>query len=247
VSQTETTAVIADGDRDLLGRPYTLDGFKWFSSATDSDLALALARTGPPSLGSRSLSLFLVPLRQPLGSSPNDSNSRSNNVYVHRLKDKIGTKILPTAELSLDGAQGFLIGPVNGGVKTITSVLNITRLYCAIDSIGCLRRGFAIARSYALVRTIQGGKQLLRDNPIHTAELAKISLVYRGLTQLFFGTAVLLGRVECNVATEDEQARLRLLTPTVKAFCAELSVGALEECMAALGGLGYMEETGMGR
>lgn len=126
-------------------------------------------------------------------------------------------------------------------------MLNITRLYCACDSIGCLRRGFAIARSYAYVRTIHGGKRALRDIPIHTAELAKISLVYRALTHLFFGTAVLLGRVECDVASGNEKKRLRLMTPTVKAFCAEKAVAALEECMAALGGLGYMEETGIGR
>ncbi|KDN35527.1 hypothetical protein RSAG8_11522, partial [Rhizoctonia solani AG-8 WAC10335] len=39
----------------------------------------------------------------------------------------------------------------------------------------------------------------------------------------------------------------RLLTPVLKAFAADRAVGAMEECMAALGGLGYMEETGIGR
>lgn len=33
----------------------------------------------------------------------------------------------------------------------------------------------------------------------------------------------------------------------MKAFCAEKATKALEECMAALGGLGYMEETAIGR
>jgi alkylation response protein AidB-like acyl-CoA dehydrogenase len=33
----------------------------------------------------------------------------------------------------------------------------------------------------------------------------------------------------------------------LKAFAALKAVSAMEECMAALGGQGYMEETGMGR
>lgn len=186
-----------------------------------------------------------MPLRLPLSVANRDNTS--NGVFVHRLKNKFGTQIVPTAELSLEGTEAYLVGPLNRGVKTISSVLNITRLYCACDSIGSLRRGLAIARAYAHVRTLDGGKQLLRDNPVHTAELAKVSLTYRALMQLFFGAVLLLGKVECNVASEDEKRRLRLLTPVVKAFCAEKSVAALEECMAALGGLGYMEETGIGR
>ncbi|KLO13001.1 hypothetical protein SCHPADRAFT_874700 [Schizopora paradoxa] len=247
VSQTETTATLPPDCKqgDVPGARYILNGFKWFSSATDSHVALALARTGPVSSGSRSLSLFLVPLRLPLSVSNRDNTS--NGVFVHRLKNKFGTQIVPTAELSLEGTEAYLVGPLNRGVKTISSVLNITRLYCACDSLGSLRRGFAIARAYAYVRTIDGGKQLLRDNPVHTAELAKVSLIYGALMQLFFGAVLLLGRVECNVASEDEKRRLRLLTPVVKAFCAEKAVAALEECMAALGGLGYMEETGIGR
>ncbi len=114
---------------DIPGTKYVLNGFKWFSSATDSHIALALARTGPVTLGSRSLSLFLVPLRLPL--SVDNRNNGSNNIFVHRLKNKFGTQIVPTAELSLEGTEAYLLGPLNGGVKTISSVLNITRLYCA--------------------------------------------------------------------------------------------------------------------
>lgn len=248
MSQTETTAS-SIGKEHPLGPQYKLDGFKWFSSATDSDVAVTLARTGPLKDGSRSLSLFLVPLRLPLlhEPSPPPTSPISNGIYIHRLKNKIGTHTLPTAELSLESTEAYLLGPLNQGVKNITPVLNITRVYSAITSIGNLRKCLAIATSYAKVRNIQGGKRLLKDTPLHVAQLVSINLVYRAITHLTFGVVRLLGKVECGVATQEEQHRLRILTPTVKAFAAEKSCAAMEEAMTTLGGAGYMEENGIGR
>ncbi|GAV99913.1 acyl- dehydrogenase [Lentinula edodes] len=95
-------------------------------TATDGDIALALARTGPDSDSSKGLSLFLVPLRTPLlGIEP--GSSISNGIRVHRLKNKIGTHALPTAELSLEQTFAYLVGSPNQGVKNILPVLNITR------------------------------------------------------------------------------------------------------------------------
>jgi alkylation response protein AidB-like acyl-CoA dehydrogenase len=178
------------------------------------------------------------------------SATRSNNIYVHRLKNKIGTHPVPTAELSLNGAKGYLIGSLNEGVKTISPVLNITRLHSAILSVSNLSRCLQIARSYASVRTISssaGGDTLLRDLPLHTFTLAKVAVLYRALTHLTFGVVCLLGRSENGNATMEENAMLRLLTPVAKGFVASYAVGGMEECMIALGGQGYMEETGIGR
>ncbi|KAJ3853375.1 acyl-CoA dehydrogenase/oxidase [Lentinula lateritia] len=245
VSQTETKAQTL-GDSDQLGIKYSLNGFKWFSSATDGDIALALARTEPDSDSSKGLSLFLVPLRTPLlGIEP--GSSISNGIRIHRLKNKIGTHALPTAELSLEQTFAYLVGSPNEGVKNILPVLNITRVWSAISSIGGLRKCLAIATAYADVRRIDGGSKLLRDVPLHLAQLASINLVYRALTHFGFGVVVLLGRVECGVASAEEQNRLRMFTPLIKAFAAEKAVAAMEEAMAGLGGQGYMEETDIGR
>ncbi|KAF8272240.1 acyl-CoA dehydrogenase/oxidase [Lactarius quietus] len=240
VSQTETKAKSSRSSAHSLGETYTLDGFKWFSSATDCDVSVALARTGTQEQGSRGLSLFLVPLRLPLFHGP--ASPISNNIYVHRLKDKLGTRAVPTAELSLEGAEAYLIGIPGAGVKHIVPVLGITCIHSAVSSIGALRRGLAIARSYASVRRIEGGRRYLSESPLHVAELAKISLTYRALAHMTFGVAHLLGKSECGTATADDELRLRLLTPVVKGFSAEKAVVALEECMASLGGQGYMEE-----
>lgn len=82
---TETVAHPVDPKRVSPGDDFILDGFKWFSSATDGDCALALARTGGEGSGSKGLSLFFVKVR--------DDEGKTNGVFVHRLKKKFGTKV----------------------------------------------------------------------------------------------------------------------------------------------------------
>jgi alkylation response protein AidB-like acyl-CoA dehydrogenase len=204
-------------------------------------MSVALARSETNHGGTGALSLFLVPVRLPPFPTP-----LSNNILLHRLKDKVGTKAVPTAELALNGARAWRIGPPGAGVRQIAPVLNITRIHSSVSSIGSLMRCLSLARAYAGVRTVDGGK-LLSAIPAHMETLARVSVLYRALTHLLFGTIALLGRSECGVASAAEEGRLRLLTPALKAFAALNAVSAMEECMAALGGQGYMEETGMGR
>lgn len=262
LTNTETKAAKAAShgpSADSFGaEEWELDGFKWFSSATDGDLSLALARTGPESAGARALSLFLVPFKLPLLSPPAQHTSteakrnNNNNILVHRLKNKIGTHDLPTAELSLNGTRAYRVGALNQGIRTIAPVLNITRLHSSMSSLGYLSRCLQIATSYASARHITGAGvtgrgTLLRDLPLHTHTLAKVSVLYRALMHLAFGAVVLLGKAENGSASEEEAARLRLLTPLVKGYVATYAVGGMEECMVALGGQGYMEENGIGR
>ncbi|KAI0827047.1 acyl-CoA dehydrogenase NM domain-like protein [Trametes gibbosa] len=242
VSLTETRATPTERIESDLGDPYILEGFKWFSSAAEGNMSVALARTGEVSQGSRGLSLFVVPLRMNQYPSP-----LSNGVHMHRLKQKVGTHGVPTAELSLNGTRAWRVGPLNQGVKAITPVLNITRIHSAIHSIGSMQRALSIARSYAAVRSVNSGRTLLKDDALHVSTLADLSVLYRALVHLTFGGVHLLGKTECGTATAEESARLRLLTPTIKGFAAERAASALEECMAALGGQGYMEEVGIGR
>ena len=100
------------GRTETLARPvakggYTLHGVKWFTSATTSEMALTLARiddgVSPPVSGSRGLTLFCVDVRR-------DDQGQLQGIQVNRLKDKLGTRALPTAELTLDGAPATQIG-----------------------------------------------------------------------------------------------------------------------------------------
>ncbi|GAA6032121.1 hypothetical protein JCM8097_007083 [Rhodosporidiobolus ruineniae] len=246
VSLTETVATPLDPSKPPTpGSPFLLNGFKWFSSATDGDVALALARTG--GVGSKGLSLFLVKLR--------DDEGKTNGVYVHRLKKKMGTKALPTAELSLENCVGHLVGPLGAGVRTISTVLNITRLHSAMSCISALRRALELAKAFAAARHVGGDlKSRLMDNEMHTNALVGSEVVQRALLTFFFRVVGLLGRSEVleegegeGDFAEGEKWRLRLLTPVLKSYAADLSTTELPRLMEALGGQGYMSENEFGR
>ncbi|HEY5947137.1 MAG TPA: acyl-CoA dehydrogenase family protein, partial [Kofleriaceae bacterium] len=155
VSQSETVAK-RDGDQ------WRLYGSKWFTSATTSNMALTLARPEGNGEGSRGLALFYVELR--------DGNGRLRNIQVNRLKDKLGTRKVPTAELTLDGTPATLVGAPNDGVRQITPMLSITRTWNSISAVSAMRRGLALARDFARRRKAFGA--LLADKPLHADTLA---------------------------------------------------------------------------
>lgn len=240
ISRTETVAHPVDPTAPpKAGDKFILSGFKWFSSATDGDIALALARTNDDlTQGSKGLSLFLIKIRD-------DTTGKLNGIRVHRLKKKLGTKYLPTAELELEGCVGELVGEVGRGVATISSVLNITRLYSAGGAVGALSWGLRSATAYAKIRPALGGTRL-DTLPLHTEQLLKVTVLYRAYLQIFFNNVLLIGAVESNQASKREQTRLRLLTPALKAFIATRGSESYLTLLEAFGGQGYMEEVGLG-
>jgi len=76
------------------------------------------------------LSVFFLEMRKPDGTL--------NNLIVHKLKNKFGTKAVPTAELEITGAPGILVGEAHSGVKVIATILNITRVHNAVNMVRLL-------------------------------------------------------------------------------------------------------------
>src|SRR6185312_11558155 len=165
------------------GGGWRLYGTKWFTSATTSEIAVTLAKD---SEAGGKLSLFLLELR--------DSAGELNDIFVHRLKDKLGTWALPTAELSLQGTPAVRVGEPGKGVKQIATVLNITRLYNASSAVSYMRRGVALAADYAGKRRAFG--KLLMDQPLHRETLAELEAEYVGALHLVLHLAALLGKSE---------------------------------------------------
>jgi len=235
VGRTETIA------RQETGPWYRLHGTKWFTSATTAQMAMTLARiedaSGAATAGSRGLSLFYLETR--------DADGRLNNIVIHRLKDKLGTRSLPTAELGLMGTRAKLVGKPGEGVRNITTLVNVTRLYNAICAAATLRRGLALSRDYA-TRREAFGKRLI-DQPLHAATLADLEVEFQGGFHLAMRAVELLGKEECGEATPDEAAVLRLLTPLAKLYTARQAVSAMSEVLESFGGAGYIEDTGLPR
>lgn len=225
VSGTSTVARIESG-------AYRLHGTKWFTSATDSQLAVTLARD--PDAGDK-LSMFLLELR--------DAGGRLNGIRVHRLKDKLGTRALPTAELTLAGTPAQRIGAPGHGVRNIATVLNITRLYNSVCAVSYMRRGLALAEDYARKRRAFG--KLLSEHPLHRETLADLHTEFVGALHLVLQLGVLLGRDETGAAGDADKTLLRLLTPVAKLFTGKQSISVVSEVLECFGGQGYIEDTGL--
>lgn len=230
VSATATVAVPQGGE-------YRLFGTKWFTSATTSQIAITLALVEDGRSRTRSLSVFLVRLR--------DEEGRLRGIRVNRLKEKLGTHALPTAELTLDGTPAHLVGGIGQGVRKISALFNITRVYNAVAAVAGMRRAVALASDYATRRVAFG--KALAEHPLHAATLAAMELEWRAGFHLAFHVVELLGRRECGNATPDQLALLRLLTPVAKLYTAKQAVAVASEALESFGGAGYVEDTGLPR
>ncbi len=219
------------------GEAWRLYGTKWFTSATTADMALTLARPEGSGAGGKGLALFYLETR--------DDSGAWNGITVNRLKDKLGTRKVPTAELTLDGTRAIAVAGTSDGVKNITPMLTITRLWNAVGSIAGMARGLSLARDYAR-RRFQFGA-LLHEKPLHVDTLAGLEAERNGAFLLTFRVAELLGRREAGEGTEEEERLLRVLTPLAKLTTAKQAVAVASEVLESFGGAGYVEDTGLPR
>jgi putative acyl-CoA dehydrogenase len=231
VGSTSTVARCEKGDI------YRLYGSKWFTSATTSQVAMTLARIEGAAAGSQGLSVFLIKLR--------DSDGMLRNIRIERLKDKLGTRALPTAELTLDGTPAQLVGGAGDGVRKIATLFNITRVYNAVAGVAGMRRAVALASDYARRRRAFG-KPLI-DHPLHLETLAGMHLELRAAFLLAFRVVELLGKDESGNATDSESQLLRFLIPVAKLYTAKQAIAVASEALEAFGGAGYVEDTGIPR
>lgn len=225
---------------------YLVSGFKFFCSATDCNIILLLAKTE-----SGELSLFVAPTKKTAFDANGDKKEVSNGIRIHRLKNKMGTKELPTAEVELKDVRAHLVGPKDRGIATIALLLNTTRTHNFITAVSCLRRALDIAKAFARARTTID--QPLWTFPMHLNVLSQLEVKHRGWLQLAFFTSSLLGFVDNGFPTgipahykvlaaspNAALVALRVLTSTSKAVVCKSATLAFQECQEAMGGVGYM-------
>lgn len=216
---------------------YKLYGTKWFTSATTSEMAMTLARIEGAPEGGKGLSLFYVEMRK--------SDGSLNNILIRKLKNKMGTKALPTAELDLQGTVAHLVGDEGNGIKKISSLFNVTRIWNACIATCHMRRGLALAKDFADKRFAFG--KFLKDQPLHIETLADLQVEHEAAFLLVMRIAELLGKEELGEASKDESLVLRILTPLAKLYTAKQSVAVSSEVIESFGGAGYIEDTGIPR
>ncbi len=230
ISRTGTTAALDRGT-------WRLTGEKWFCSAADSAMAVALARPDGAGPGSRTLVPFLVP-RYAADGGP------APGVTVHRLKDKLGTRALPTAEIGLAGARAMPLGdPATPGLVRMMTLVVVTRLHNAAAAAGGMRRGLVYAKATPTSALWPAGGW---PTPRCTGRPWAPSPSTRPARSPWPRT-----RSGCwarpRSGSAEAAAELRLVAPLAKLATGRLAVASASEYVECFGGAGYVEDTGVPR
>ncbi|KGI77193.1 acyl-CoA dehydrogenase family protein [Oleiagrimonas soli] len=231
-SDVGRTGTVARRDDDGQWRLY---GRKWFTSAVVGEAALALARPEGADQGTDALALFYVETKH--------ADGRWRELRIDRLKDKLGTRELPTAEIHLEGLPAEPVGALDHGVRLIAPMLNVTRTWNAVCATATMARCLALANDYARRRQAFG--RPLIEQPLHARTLADMQAEFEAAFALTFHVAELLGQVEASAASPGQAKLLRLLTPLAKLWTGKLSVAIASETLECFGGAGYIEDTGL--
>jgi acyl-CoA dehydrogenase len=223
VGATATTAV-PDGDS------WRLHGDKWFCSNTDAGLALVLARPQDAPKGTAGLSLFLLPRALPDGSP--------NRYRIVRLKEKLGTRDMPSGEIKLEGALAWLVGDPRQGFKQMADMINMSRLSNGMRAAGMMRRALTEALFVARNREAFGKK--LIELPLMRRQLLKLMLPTEAARSVLFFTSKDLEKADAG--DDSARRRVRLLTPLIKFRACRDARRVTGDAMEVRGGVGYTEE-----
>jgi putative acyl-CoA dehydrogenase len=211
--RANTTRAEPAGDGD-----YEISGHKWFCSYPSCDVFLTLAQAPA------GLSCFLIEGRDP-------------GFRIQRLKDKLGTRSLPSSEVEFHGVRGRLVGGEGRGVPAIIRMVNHTRLDCLIGSAASMRWGLAQAVHHARHRTAFG--RLLAEQPLMRNVLADLALESEAATAAAFRVA--------RAYDEDDPHFRRFGTAVMKYWVCKRGPQHAIEALECLGGNGYVEESGLPR
>lgn len=222
VSATDTQAQLnADGT-------WSLKGDKWFCSNPDAGFAMVLARseTAP---GLKGISLFLLPRVRPDGST--------NSYRILRLKDKLGTRSMPSGEIRLEGAFAWLVGERGQGFKHMADMINNSRLSNGVRAAGLMRRALTEAL-YISKNRRAFGKRLI-DMPLMQRQLTKMAVTTEQARTMVFQTAQAL---EASDRDPGKRPLMRIMTPLIKFRACRDARKVAGDAMEVRGGCGYIEE-----
>jgi acyl-CoA dehydrogenase len=218
------------------GDGWVLRGEKWFASNVGADLIVTLGRVDPAKAGTRGLGMFVVPRRRTDGSP--------NAISIRRLKDKLGTIGVPTGELLFDDAEAYLVGDPDHGFRYMAEMLNHTRYWNAVGSVGIMRRAFLEVAAYTARRASFGAT--LDSFPMMRERLIWLQVDLAATLALLFHTGAVLDEHHRTGDTAHE-LRFRTLAPVVKYRAGEQNVDFARAAVEMLGGNGYVADFGVAR
>jgi putative acyl-CoA dehydrogenase len=195
---------------------YEIHGHKWFCSYPPCDVFLVLAQAPG------GLSCFLV--------------ERGVGMEFQRLKDKLGTRSLPSSEVEFRGARGRLVGEEGRGVPAIIRMVNHTRLDCLLGGATAMRRGTVEAIHHARHRAAFGA--LLVNQPAMRNVLADLAIESEAAT----ASALRVARA---YDSDSEAGFRRFATAVMKYWVCKRAAPHAAEALECLGGNGFVEDSGL--
>ena len=212
------------------GGVWRLYGDKWFASHTDAHIALILARPEGAVEGIKGVAMFALPRYLPDGTR--------NKYRIVRLKDKLGTRSLASCEIVLEGAEAYLVGRADQGIKQMMEQVNMSRLSHGVRAAGQMRRCYNEAMQVARNRNAFGAKII--DHPLLRRQVMKILVPAEQALAL----SMLAAKYMDLARAGDEQASqlIRILTPLIKFRACRDAISAARASMETRGGNGYIEE-----
>lgn len=224
---------------------YRITGQKIFITFGEHDLAdnivhLVLARLADAPLGTRGISLFLVPKVLADGSR--------NDLRCVSIEHKLGIHASPTCLMAYGdegGATGWLIGEENKGMAAMFTMMNNARLNVGLQGVSIAERAMQQAVAYALER-VQGSREGRPARIVEFPDVRRMLLRMKALTQGARALAYYCAGQTDRAGRGDEAARARadLLTPLVKTYGTDIGVEVTNLAVQVHGGMGYVEETG---
>ena len=226
---------------------YAISGQKIYISWGDNDFTenvchLVLARLPDSVPGTKGISLFMVPKLIP---DADGNPGERNDLRVVSLEHKMGLHGSPTAVMEYSGATGWMVGPENGGMAAMFTMMNNARLGVGVQGLGTAEGAYQHALAYALDR--KQGKAPGTGAIVEHADVRRMLATMKA--DVFAARAIALMNataIDMSTATGEAKwsARAAFLTPICKSFGTDVGIDVSSTGVQVHGGMGVIEETG---
>ncbi|MDD9302344.1 MAG: acyl-CoA dehydrogenase family protein [Desulfobacter sp.] len=221
---------------------WRLYGDKFFCSATHADYAVVTAKPR----GSEKVGLFIVPAWLP----GDKAKEKRNGYTINRIKWKMGTSELTTAEISYKGAVAYPAGPLDKGVSNVVGiVLTYSRLTVGISAAAFMARACREAHAYSRKRSAFGFA--IKEFPMVKDQIDRLTLFSRrtlAATFKLYRDFLVLGGIQKKtdgqepLETKMKRFNIRELIMLQKITAAWDSTDMVRLAMSIFGGHGVMED-----
>jgi alkylation response protein AidB-like acyl-CoA dehydrogenase len=212
---------------------YRISGEKWFCSVIDAGLFVLAARPEGAPQGTKGLALFLVPRTLDSG--------EVNDFSIRRLKYKLGTRSMASAEVDFNGALAEAIEPLDSGFKNLMGiVLDTSRVHNAVAACGLMRRACIEAQSYACHRTAFG-KPIIEHATVAQI-IARMKVISAAAVATTFRLLAMGDRIVTSGASADITEARRIHVNINKYWTSLQSTRVVRNAIEVLGGNGTIED-----